>query len=541
MAKAKDLWDLEALCPWDRPEFRSGLALLVGSAELAARQYAADARVLAELVAMVPRCAFDERGATPWTSFRREVAVARKVTDQAAATLIRSAVSLTSHLPVVLGLLEAGTVTVERASSFVRELEPCGDELAGRVDASIAVRIAGLPVWRIAQEVRRAVQLLDPEAGAQRVSLKNASRGVSLLPDADDQALVSIFGPAVPLARWHATLDAQARALKQAGDPRGLDALRFDLATSTYPCTAHTPADPATSADSVTSAQPAARAPADAGAEAAGPGGLRPSFVESASGDCRRSRPVQASIVVPVETALGLSSEPGWLAGYGFLSAPTCRLLLVDAELRRVCAQAGTGQLLDVTDRTVRPVPSPAGVRAALLDLVLDDATLTGIADQVEPGHDPSVSLREFVLLRDRGDDGPTGTRTPAVGCHLDHTVPYPHGPTAAWNLAVRGRRTHQLKHYGWIPLRTPTTTIWTSPAGQLVEVPRHTTPPPGVDPDPHGQGDRQASLPDPDELDLLDRAQLEAPTDDHPPWLPHSERDTTTWTWLTGPDDIAC
>ena len=166
-----------------------------------------------------------------------------------------------------------------------------------------------------------------------------------------------------------------------------------------------------------------------------------------------------------------------------------------------------------------------------------DDATLTGIADQVEPGHDPSVSLREFVLLRDRGDDGPTGTRTPAVGCHLDHTVPYPHGPTAAWNLAVRGRRTHQLKHYGWIPLRTPTTTIWTSPAGQLVEVPRHTTPPPGVDPDPHGQ----ASLPDPDELDLLDRAQLEAPTDDHPPWLPHSERDTTTWTWLTGPDDIAC
>ena len=267
--------------------------------------------------------------------------------------------------------------------------------------------------------------------------------------------------------------------------------------------------------------------------------GLRPSFVEAASTDCRRSRPVQASIVVPVETALGLSNEPGWLAGYGFVSAPTCRLLLVDAQLRRVCAQAGTGQVVDLADRAFRPPPSPAGVRAALLDLVLADVTLSGIADRVEPDHDPSASLRELVELRDRGDDGPTGTRTPAVGCHLDHTVPYPHGPTAAWNLAVRGRRTHQLKHYGWIPLRTPTTTIWTSPAGQLIEVPRHTTPPPGIDPDQHGQV--QASLPDPDELDLLDRAQLEAPTDDHPPWLPDSERDTTTWTWLGSNDDIAC
>jgi len=410
----------------------------------------------------------------------------------------------------------------------------------------VAAQVASLPVWRIAQEVRRAVQLLDPEAGAQRVSLKNASRGVSLLPDADDQALVSIFGPAVPLVRWHATLDAQARALKQAGDPRGLDALRFDLATSTYPCTAHTPADPILPADPIDPADPADTT------EAAGPGpaepalpavpaaagGLRPSFVEAADADCRRSRPVQASVVVPVETALGLSSEPGWLQGYGFLSAPTCRLLLVDAELRRVCAQAGTGQLLDLADRAVRPPPSPAGVRGALLDLVLADVTLTGLADRVEPDHDPSGPLREFVLLRDRGDDGPTGARTPARGCHLDHDVPYPHGPTAAWNLAVRGQRTHQLKHYGWIPLRTPTTTIWTSPAGQLIEVPRHNAGPPGIDPDRLGQ----ASLPGPDELDLLDRAQLEAPTDDHPPWLPASERDTTTWTWLLGnDDDIAC
>ena len=264
-------------------------------------------------------------------------------------------------------------------------------------------------------------------------------------------------------------------------------------------------------------------------------------------------------MVVPVETALGLSSEPGWLEGYGWVSAPSCRLLLVDAELRRVCAQTGSGQLLDVADRVVRPAPSPVGVRAGLLELVVSDATLSGIGDRVESEHDPSEALRRFVVLRDRGDDGPTGTRTRAAGCHLDHDEAFPAGPTAAWNLAVRAGRTHQLKHYGWVPLRTPTMTVWTSPAGQLVQVPNHVVPPPGIDRDlrddgrdgDDGSGDGsgdgddsgerlQAFLPDPEELDLLDRAQLEPPSEDGPPWLPASERDHTTWTWPTD-NDIAC
>ena len=115
--------------------------------------------------------------------------------------------------------------------------------------------------------------------------------------------------------------------------------------------------------------------------------------------------------------------------------------------------------------------------------------------------------------------------------------MPYPHGPTAAWNLAVRGRRTHQLKHYGWIPLRTPTSTVWTSPAGQLVVVPNAVRPSPEIDADDW----RPASLPDASDLHVLDRAQLEAPVD-RPPWVPASERPATTeWTWLTGSNGIAC
>lgn len=258
--------------------------------------------------------------------------------------------------------------------------------------------------------------------------------------------------------------------------------------------------------------------------------GLRPSFVEAVTTDCRRSRPVQANIGVPVETGLGLSNEPAWSDGYGWLSAPTTRLLLVDAGLRRVCLQSRTGQLVDVAERAVRPAPTPLGVRASRLEMVLDPITLTGAGARREDQHDPSPPLRRYVELRDRFCDGPTGTRTAASRCYLDHDVPYPHGPTAAWNLIARAERTHQLKHVGWAPLRTPTSTLWITPAGQVVEVALHQQSPPGIDAD----DELLPELPDPELLHSLDQQQLEGRTeDDFRPWLPQAERDTTRWGWL--------
>lgn len=513
MASRDDLRAIEDDCPWLREGFRAGLAVLAGSAEEQARRFAAEMLVLAELVAMVPRCPFDETGATPWTSFRREVAVARRVSDRTAAADIRAAVALTTCLPRTLDMLQQGRVTVARA----------------RVLVTVTA---------------------DPDEAARRTAEKNDSRDVLFLPDADDQASVVITGPAVPVARWYQSLDQRVRALKAAGDPRTLAQLRFDLAVTGYPCAVHTPADPTRDPASPTSdpardprqdpRQDAAQV-ADAAAvvaasrleadQAGASSGLRPSFTEPASSDCRMSRPVQASITVPVETSLGLSNEPGWLDGYGWISAPTCRLLLVDAELRRVCVRAGTGELVDRDSRDVRPPPTYTGLRHALLDLVVDDITLTGAAGQAEPQHDPSPGLRELVELRDRYDDGPTGSLTRASACDLDHDTPWPQGPTAAWNLTARAQRTHQLKHYGWTPLRTPTSTFWFTPAGQLIQVPRHQPPPPGIDTDP----EQQPLLPDPELLAVADLAQLQPlAAEDSRPWRRQAASDTTQWTWIT-------
>jgi hypothetical protein len=560
MASAEELRAAEAAVPWEREDFRTGLGLLTSSSAAAAKQLAADARVLGLLAGMVPRCRGDETGGTPWTSFRRQVAVARSVSDQAAAVEIRRAQRLTTVLPHTMDLLEAGRITAGRAIVLIDELEAFDDELAGQLDADLADVAARLAPWRIKQEVRRAALAIDAEAAALRNATATAERGTFFRAEQDGQASLTVFGPAVPVTRWHTSIDRRARALKAAGDPRTLDQLRFDLTVQTLPCDVHAPADP-TAPDAPTSAAPGGPGSPGAPAGPAGPAspaasvgsgvelvlpsaadrvtgdpdaGLRPTGVEPASADCRMSRPVQASIVVPVETSLGLSNEPGWLDGYGWIDAPTARLLLIDAELRRVCAQTGTGQLVDVAARDVRPPPTPAGVREALLEMVNGPVIANPVGWQVEDQHDPSRPLREFVVLRDRGCDGPTFTSTPASRCELDHDIAYPDGPTAAWNLVARATRTHQLKHAGWTPLRTPTSTIWTSPAGQLIEVPKHTAPPPGIDVDPAGH---PATLPDPDQLAALDTAQLTPPgPDDRPPWVPHDQRpEPTEWTWLTG------
>jgi hypothetical protein len=499
MATTAAVRELEEHCPWLRPDFQAGLAALADSTAEQSRAFARDMRLLARLAAQVPRCPADDRGATPWTSFRREVAVARRLSDHGAAAEIRAAVALTGPMPSTLALLEGGGITVQRARTFLTELEAVDDDVVRAVDAQLAERVAHLPLWRIKQETRRAVAKADPDDAARRTAEGNDGRAVSLLPQPDDQACVVITGPAVPLTRWYATLDRRGRALKSAGDLRTLAQLRFDLATSSFPCAVHESAE----------LDPRARTD-DAAA------GLRPSFVEPADLDCRVSRPVQANITVPVETALGLSNEPGWLDGFGWLSAPTCRLLLVDAELRRVCVQSGTGQVVDVAERDVRPLPTPAGVRSALVHMVLGDISPSAVASRAEDQHEPSPPLRAFVELRDRYDDGPTGTRAAATVCELDHEIPFPHGPTAAWNLTARATRTHQLKHAGWTPLRTPTSTIWFSPAGQVVEVPRHQQAPPGID------ASEDAELPDAEDLCVVDVAQLQPlGPDGARPWLP--------------------
>lgn len=88
-----------------------------------------------------------------------------------------------------------------------------------------------------------------------------------------------------------------------------------------------------------------------------------------------------------------------------------------------------------------------------------------------EPGYRPSAALTEFVRLRDLTCRFP-GCDEPAEVCDIDHTVPFPLGPTHPSNLKLLCRYHHLLKTFytgrgGWNDRQLPDGTVeWTAPTG---------------------------------------------------------------------------
>jgi hypothetical protein len=89
-----------------------------------------------------------------------------------------------------------------------------------------------------------------------------------------------------------------------------------------------------------------------------------------------------------------------------------------------------------------------------------------------EVGYRPSAALERFVRCRDLTCRFPNCDR-PAEFCDVDHTVPYPLGPTHPSNLKCLCRKHHLLKTFwtgakGWRDKQLPDgTVVWTAPTGQ--------------------------------------------------------------------------
>lgn len=85
-----------------------------------------------------------------------------------------------------------------------------------------------------------------------------------------------------------------------------------------------------------------------------------------------------------------------------------------------------------------------------------------------ESGYRPSRALADFIRARDLTCRAP-GCDRPATRCDIDHTIPWPSGPTHASNLKALCREHHILKTFwGWRDLQLQDgTVIWTLPGGQ--------------------------------------------------------------------------
>ncbi len=146
----------------------------------------------------------------------------------------------------------------------------------------------------------------------------------------------------------------------------------------------------------------------------------------------------EVCVVVSLDTLLRLDDRPAELVGAGPIGADAARLLAADAPWRAWVTDAA-GSLAGVGTRRYTPT-------AALARLVR--------------GREPRCRM--------------PGCQRAAQSCDVDHTIPWPAGPTGPANLGVLCRRHHNHKtRRRWRLANSPT--------------PEIATPDPARQPPPHG------------------------------------------------------
>jgi Domain of unknown function (DUF222) len=144
------------------------------------------------------------------------------------------------------------------------------------------------------------------------------------------------------------------------------------------------------------------------------------------------------TVLAEQATVNGASDQPGYLPGFGILPAESVRDL----------AAAGA---------TMQPLTMPSGS---------------------EPGYRASKTLAKFIRWRDLTCRFP-GCDAPAEMCDIDHTTPYPDGPTHPSNTKLYCRTHHLLKTFyggfGWKEQQFPDgTVVWTAPTGHTYSAQSH-------------------------------------------------------------------
>jgi hypothetical protein len=199
--------------------------------------------------------------------------------------------------------------------------------------------------------------------------------------------------------------------------------------------------------------------------------------------------PALINITIPVGTLLGWSGTPADVGAWGLMEAATARDLVEAASRHprtRWCytvtgsGGAAIAHACAPGSRPWAPPPpsrdGPAGPRTAQLDELLSrfNAAPEPIAGGAgEHGHredryTPSRKLKHLVRARTARCCAPA-CGAQAMTSEIDHTIPYPAGPTCEANLGPACQRHHHAKHApGWKLEQTePGVMRWTVPSGR--------------------------------------------------------------------------
>jgi hypothetical protein len=199
--------------------------------------------------------------------------------------------------------------------------------------------------------------------------------------------------------------------------------------------------------------------------------------------------PALINITIPAATLLGWSSAPADAGSWGLMDADTARRLIEAASRHprtRWChtltnedGQAIAHACARGTHPWTPHPPTPDGPGRPKITRLADllarlnaapEPIARGTCDHrhSEDRHTPSRKLKHLIRARTNRCCAP-GCGAQAITSEIDHTIPYPAGPTCEGNLAPACKRHHHAKHApGWkLQQLEPGVMRWTTPSGR--------------------------------------------------------------------------
>ncbi|TQR84058.1 DUF222 domain-containing protein [Mycobacterium hodleri] len=403
-----------------------------------------------------------------WDAVSAHIGATLRITHGAASNQLLIAVALHERFPLVAAVFAEGLITYQLVRTVVQRgalvVDPDALHELDRLLAEALSKREPMSVATAEKTVDAFVAQVDPQA-VHRTETRARGRSVDVGDDHDGSGMATVYATlfAHDAKAFDARVDALARTVCPA-DPRTLDQRRADAigalahGADRLACLCETEDCPAGENPPSTGVVVYVIAHQDTLDERPAPPPTTPDAedVEQAAG-------------VNEPAAVDKSAERTSLDGDApaMFTKPLRELTLTEA------LTPTPGRLA-----SLRPAAMMGGqfLPGAIACRASQGATVTRIVHPgqapPEPRYRPSKKLADFVRCRDMTCRFP-GCKAPATNCDVDHTIPWPYGPTAASNLKCLCRRHHLLKTFwggqsGWRDVQLDDGTIvWTAPDGR--------------------------------------------------------------------------